>query len=155
MVDKSLSELGCHLLSIKSASIDSNADAQKVSFPRIASSSEGAQGAKATKKNNLASIAKLATLEDRLEEIIEKNDEEDDDDGDEDNFDLAAPLNNVFSDLNDGDDYEHGEEEIKTFANTMNTGSASKLFANLKFFINREVPLQLIMEIYDPFHPRN
>jgi len=70
--------------------------------------------------------------------MIERAQDEDDEDS---VVDVAAPLSNAFSDLNDAGDYDGDEEEMKKFSNA-SSESDLLLFRNLKFFVGREVPLQ-------------
>lgn len=159
-VDKTLLDVGCNLLSVRSTDVDG--DGRNAKLPMIeikeqeaASSSEASNKESTTSRNkakNSRSLAKIASLEDKFDSILEKVKEELDDEGDGDDEDeqvgqLSAPLNNAFSDLHGDDYYEDTEEENKTFSSAGGDRGGgekniAKLFMNLKFFVNREVPLQ-------------
>jgi pescadillo protein len=145
-VDQSLNEAGCCLLSVRSIPIDSSENTQ----PLLASleldkkqnqASQTISKTSAKKKNDIASLAKIASLEDKFDSILEHSIESNDSQSTHQN-DLISPLATVFSDLHSNDYTEDDNlEENKAFVST-STDEPSKLFANLKFFINREVPLQ-------------
>ena len=111
VVDKSLLDAGCYLLSVRSTTIESDSSAR---LPIMTVEKDAAPAAPTgKKKKNLSSLAKIASLEDKFESILEQSNhidgaqQGDEEDGSEDmEVGLAAPLNNAFSDLHGDDEYE-------------------------------------------------
>jgi pescadillo protein len=158
VVDKSLLDSGCCLLSIKAVALDGGASSADAAAPSSSASSavvvattsakhtstetgkgakdKGAKGKGATDK---AALAKISSLQDRLAEFGDL----DEDDDDEDAVPIFAPLAAAFSGLHEEDDGEGEEDSRKTFAVTEDEKDRkARLFSKLRFFISREVPLE-------------
>lgn len=152
--DKALQDAGCCLLAVKASPLEvegveadsagsSTQEATHAEEVQMSGSGTGTgigakDGAKDKKRRaaDAASAARLATLATKLKDL------EDLDEDDEESVDLAAPLAAAFSDLQGGD--EDGGltgDEQKTFA-MESEDVRPRLFAKLKFFFNREVPLE-------------
>ena len=160
-IDQGLVDSGSHLLSIRSTDLSEDQNGL-TKLPLLEDTTtkqdnkdagEDASKSKSKKKASMASLAKVASLEDKFDSILENTNGNDDDEEDGDDEEAAAnrikiPLNNVFSDLHGDDDYID-QEEKKVFSSTPSSSSsvsshaeACKIFQHLKFFVNREVPLQ-------------
>jgi pescadillo protein len=145
-IDKNLNDAGCCLLSVKASPVETNPELANspttVTAPRIADASSGITVAekKTTKGKRNMSSEQMASLNEKIAQI-EEDDEEDDDE--EDNVPIAGPLDDAFKMLHgeDAGEDEGDDEERKTFAADSDK-SQSQLFGKLKFFVNREVPLE-------------
>ena len=146
-IDKSLDGAGCFLLAVKATQIESEAIE-----PGIVIQSEtqvvDAEIAKASTKRAkdkgkiLATVARLATLEDKFSSILEEE-PDDEDDG----VEIAGPLKSIFEDLHNSEDiYGDAKEERTVFSASGDDldkkDTSVNIFRGLKFFINREVPLE-------------
>lgn len=113
---------------------------------------------KLVKQMKVASASRLSSLESKLsqiaknpldEDVPEKDEKDLDGDGDEEDEGVdEEQLKNAFHHVH-GDDYDHeNEEDVSTFqARVVSVGEGedrSKLFKGLKFFVNREVALDVM-----------
>jgi pescadillo protein len=114
---------------------------------------------KLSKQQKILSKKQLLTLEQKLSSLSNHNEEEDenednnDHDEEDENVDLDR-LNNVFADLHNND-IDETEDEKQIFGSKSNNNSNndgdkesdnvhSNLFKGLRFYINREVPLEVM-----------
>lgn len=155
-VDGRLDEAGCFLLAVKATPVQAvdgeGGDSNQSDLTKPESTHTSTSG---TTKNNSASTTALATLPTLFETL--KASQVDEDDEDEAVGFLAAPLeaalfagsnNNNNSvpaaasslELDGGDDVDE-EERLRTFALPTDSAQHGRLFSGLRFFINREVPL--------------
>lgn len=148
-IDKKLNEAGCFLLSVRVNTLDGSGllpentvDTELIQPPTRKA---------AVVRETVVEDDKMKSLIEKINKIAaEEEDEEDDDDLDNPNLpSISGPLTDSFQGLlmlNDAqDNNETDEEERKTFAiegDISEKESESRLFSNLKFFINREVPLE-------------
>jgi len=144
-VDQQLDAEGCFLMALKSDQIEAQTtDAAPVAVAAV----EAPVQTKSNKASTKASAASLSTLPKLLKEL--GNQEDEDDEEEEELGLLAAPLNEALQGnttfggagsaraVNDEDE---DETEQRVFA-TQSTDPLKRLFSNLVFFINREVPLE-------------
>ena len=149
-VDPTLNDAGCCLLALRTTSAEGSAITATVS-EKVTPTSSGASSAAALVSGKSSASAKdVAALNQKLAEMatnpIFGDEGGDDDDEDEDNEPIAGPLAEAFATIaGDDDDYAAGAEERVVFASGSNeetdAQTGSKIFQGLKFFVNREVPL--------------
>jgi len=156
VVDKSLLDAGCCLLSIKAVPLDGGASTDaaaaagsSASSAVVATTTSAKQASSDTGKGgkdkgskgttDKAAQAKISSLQERLSEFEDL----DEDDDEEDAVPISAPLAAAFSGLHEEDDGEGEEDTRKTFAVTEDEKDRkARLFSKLRFFISREVPLE-------------
>lgn len=150
VVNKDLSNAGCFLLAVQGVHLDeSNGSGKVVSLQDL---DAGAQVKVVTSKKQAAgeaSTSRLSSLEDRLQELADGSDDSDE----EVEESIALPLQDAFSSFSGHADAAAEEEKAvfsrgttydSTGAQISRTGGGdlrSTLFQGLKFFVNREVPL--------------
>ena len=158
VVNKDLSDAGCFLLAVQGVPLSDETAGQVNKFVKlqeIETEGEGAVQVKtlsSSKKKKLveSSNSRISSLEGRLQEMEE--DDEEDSDGEEAEESIAAPLADAFSSItgrgaDEGDDenavFSRGTTYDSTGAQISRSGGdlRSTLFQGLKFFVNREVPL--------------
>jgi len=142
-IDKSLSDAGCFLLSIKAAPLEgTTAKVGEVGeAPSVVAASAGSSAAPVAiqgKKKTAKDEKLISSLNAKLDKIASNDESEDD----EDSVPIAGALTEAFAGLygNELGHGDEGEEERKLFASP-SEDIRSSLFSRLKFFINREVPL--------------
>lgn len=155
VVSKDLSDAGCFLLAVhgvrlsdKAASSNQLVKLQDVEGDDVAQVK--AQPAK-KRQNMESSNNRISSLEGRLQEIAEDEDSDLEDDGVEES--ISAPLQDAFSGFSGHEDTEDAEEKaVFSRGTTYDSNGAqvsrngggdlrSTLFQGLKFYVNREVPL--------------
>lgn len=158
-VDKKIGDSGASLLALKSSELAvvaaeaTNEDGEAIALP---ASTVAVDGKKAITKKASKADPKVAASESRLKTLPkvlsalakkkgdagDKDENGGDDDEDEEVGQLGAPLEAVFSGLQQEEDiYESGgADEAKVFTDQeVASTDSSKLFSKLIFFINREV----------------
>jgi pescadillo protein len=151
-IDQQLNAEGCFLMAMKSDKLEVQGTDASAEAPAAAAAPEVAAPTKGGKSATKASAASLSTLPKLLKEL--GNQEEEDDEEEEELGLLAAPLNDAlqgtaaFGAAGSGalavravHDEDEDETEQRVFA-TQDTEPLKRLFANLVFFVNREVPLE-------------
>ena len=148
--DKNLRDNGCSLLSIKTSPLESNQDNNIKMNTTIPNTIQDANTnpikpnvSKKISQQELRSLdQKIKTISNDSTGYNECDDEDDDDDYDPEK--LIGPLSDVFANLH-GHQKEtkdgHAEEEKNVFHMNEIDKNQTNLFGKLKFFINREVPL--------------
>lgn len=134
-VDQQLEAEGCFLAALKSDRLES-APADAAEAAPAAESTTG-KPTKGKAVLNKTSAETLSTLPKLLKEL--GNQEEEDDEELEEIGLLTAPLSEALAVR--AEDSDDDETEQRVFA-TQSTDPLKRLFANLVFFVNREVPLE-------------
>jgi len=135
VVDRSLDQEGCFLMALKAdkiAAADDSTDDKKVDEidPYIAP-----QNIQVTKLIK-AKPTKLPS------ELLKRLEDENDDEEDEETGALAAPLSEALTSINRNYSNEEEEELEQHVFLEQSADRAKRLFHNLVFFVNREVPLE-------------
>ena len=132
--DPQLRDAGCLLLALKATSIEKVGTEQESVDTNVETS----------KPEKKAKVSKIeAEQAKRIKSLGKKLEELDDEDYDEEEeVSISAPLNDAFTQFH-GSSIDDGieEEDRKTFAQTGGDPRPT-LFSKLKFFFNREVPLE-------------
>jgi pescadillo protein len=133
VVDKSLDQEGCFLLALKAdklvTSDDYTGDSNDVDIdPSISS------------KPNQATQVSKAKLVKLPSELLKRLEDDDDEEEDEETGVLTVPLSEALTSINR--DYNEEEEEEQQVFSAQSVDRAKRLFHNLVFFVNREVPLE-------------
>jgi pescadillo protein len=133
VVDKSLDQEGCFLLALKAdklvTSDDYTGDSNDVDIdPSISS------------KPNQATQVSKAKLVKLPSELLKRLEDDDDEEEDEETGVLTVPLSEALTSINR--DYNEEEEEEQQVFSALSVDRAKRLFHNLVFFVNREVPLE-------------
>jgi len=134
VVDKSLDQEGCFLLALKAdklvTSDDYTGDSNDVDIdPSISS------------KPNQATQVSKAKLVKLPSELLKRLEDDDDEEEDEETGVLTVPLSEALTSINRDYNEEEEEEEQQVFS-AQSVDRAKRLFHNLVFFVNREVPLE-------------
>lgn len=136
-VDQALEAEGCFLAALKSDRLESAPADAATEATLAAPDATSSKSAKAKAVLNKTSAETLSTLPKLLKEL--GNQEEEDDEELEEIGQLTAPLSEALAVR--ADDSDDDETEQRVFA-TQSTDPLKRLFANLVFFVNREVPLE-------------
>eukprot|EP01041_Mallomonas_annulata_P004184 gene4184-8320_t len=163
MEDQELSAAGCLLMSVKASPLESEgivADTQlsvmknstvdttttsTSTTSKTDNNDKPRDNSRKSKGNILASVARLATLEDKMASIVAMDEEAEADDDEDEDVDIAAPLEDALNLVGLGGEVDDAidEEERKTFA--LQDGDViSQLFNGLRFFINKEISLEIM-----------
>lgn len=137
IIDKELNDVGCCLLAVKTKPLEPLADDRIATTDNLESDTNQIEKNKIEFSNSSASIndEKLIALNKKIATLVDIDEDEDDDE-----VSIAGPLGDAFTSLRQNDDGQD-DEERRTFTSHDDTNKRSKLFQNLKFFVNREVPL--------------
>lgn len=152
VVNKDLSDAGCFLLAVQGVRLSDEAGGKVVQLQELAGAADAPQvkALPASKKQKMveSSNSRLSSLEGRLQELAEDGDDESDEEVEES---IAAPLQDAFSSMTGRAEDEDEEKAVFSRGTTYDSTGAqvsraggdlrSTLFQGLKFFVNREVPL--------------
>lgn len=142
-IDQALDAEGCFLMAMKSERTDAAAPTTEEATPAVEAAPVQTKSNKATAKTSAASISTLPKL------LKDLDNQEEDDEEEEELGLLAAPLNEALQGMatfggapvRAVNEEDEDETEQRVFA-TETTDPLKRLFSNLVFFINREVPLE-------------
>lgn len=152
VMDPSLHDAGCVLFAVKTTPLEATGTTAVGDVENTNSNTSTAVTLTGNKKPAAASAQQLASLKEKLSHMESREDDEDVDEEDEDDqVPIAGPLADAFAVIggDSNDAFAESEEEHKTFkdfegnadSNAAAADHSRKLFKGLKFFINREVPL--------------
>jgi pescadillo protein len=144
--DQGLLANGSHILAIKAMPLESSSGMETSESTTAPSSGDAAviasRNSKIEKKDKDKFNQKLKTLESKIVKIADEEADDDEDEEDEvDREQMSGNLTSAFTNLFDTKDDVEEEADTGAFRDQQSTGK-SKLFSKLKFFVNREVPLQ-------------
>jgi pescadillo protein len=159
VVDKDLSNAGCFLLAVQAVGVSDGApgegDSQKFVKLQELEGGEGAAQVKvranaaSKKQSGPESSSRMSSLEGRLQAMEQEGEESDDEMEVEES--IAAPLADAFSSFSGPGGQDEEEKAVFSRGTTYDASGAqinrnsgdlrSTLFQGLKFFVNREVPL--------------
>lgn len=155
VMDKTLNDAGCFLLAVKamtSSTDDKAAQVVELQSAGVAAKNANKQGFvpehSDKKRQQLisSSASRLSTLEGTLKSLEAKAEEDDEDASDGEDEPITKPLEDAFG-IGEGDNDEKNVFSkgvtYDSLGHQMNTSVDAKtsLFQDLKFFVNREVPL--------------
>ena len=129
-IDKSLHEAGCFLLSVKATPIDGSniLPIENSTIPQVDNDKSNINN-KESKK-----------IQEKIDSITkELNDDEEDEALDET---VTTSLKQSLHGLFENNEDDRDEDEKHVFAQPVDVKETNKIFSKLKFFVNREVPLE-------------
>lgn len=135
VVDKSLDQEGCFLLALK-------ADKLVTSDDYTGDSNDSDIDPSISSKPNQATQVSKAKLVKLPSELLKRLEDDDDEEEDEETGVLTVPLSEALTSINRDYNNDEEEEEEQQVFSTQSVDRAKRLFHNLVFFVNREVPLE-------------
>lgn len=135
VVDKSLDQEGCFLLALKADKLATSNDSTGDDNNDVEIDTSIASKPNQAIQVNKAKVVKLPS------ELLKRLEDDDDEEEDEETGALTAPLSEALTSINRDYNEEEGEEELQVFS-AQSLDRAKRLFHNLVFFVNREVPLE-------------